>query len=78
MRKLIFKSILEYFKDWKEEIDTIKNNEQGGVRIIDAYFISTKTYDNLLTLVRGFLGYAEALLLLFKKRTGAGTTLQSK
>ena len=34
--KSIFKSILEYFKDWKEEIDTIKKNEQGGARIIDA------------------------------------------
>ena len=61
--KSIFKSILEYFKDWKEEIDTRKKNEQGGVRIIDAYFISTKTYDNLLTLVRGFFGICRIIVI---------------
>lgn len=60
----IFKSVVEYFKEWKEEIDVIKNNEQGGVRTIDAYFISTSTYTNLLTLVRVFLGYVEAFLLI--------------
>ena len=67
IEKAIFKNIMECFKDWKKEIEIIKKNEKGCVRIIDAYFISTTTHNNLLTLVRVFLGYAEALLLVSKE-----------
>ena len=33
-----------------------------GARIIESYFITVNTYNNLLTLIRDFLGYIESIL----------------
>ena len=33
-----------------------------GVRVIGSYFMPYKTFDNLLMLVSGFLGYEESIL----------------
>lgn len=66
--KSIFNSIMEYFKDQKEEMYIIKQNEQWGIRTIDAYYTSTSTYTNLLTLVRGSIGIYRSILLLLSTK----------
>lgn len=35
-----------------------------GIMVICSYFISCKAFDNLITLVSGFLSYAEPILMI--------------
>ena len=58
----MFTNILEYFTTWKRNNVDKDGKESVSARILDSYRISTTTYRNLLTLVRGFMVYAKSVL----------------
>ena len=47
---------------WKRNNVNKDGEESVGARILESYFISTKTYRNILTLVRGFMVYTRSVL----------------
>ena len=54
--------ILDYFSKWKTNNVSKEGEEPVSARIRESFFISTKTYRNMLTLVRGFMAYAKSVL----------------
>ena len=54
--------ILDYFGSWNAERTEVDINEKLTAAQSSKYYIAYQTYDNLLTLVRGFLGYAWYIL----------------
>ena len=65
----VLSNIMQYFSKWMIETDIEDEEQNVGKRILDSYHISHKTYRNLLTLVRGFVGYVRAVLDISKDDT---------
>ena len=65
----VLSNIMQYFSRWMIETDIEDEEQNVGKRTLDSYHISHKTYRNLLTLVRGFVGYARAVLDISKDDT---------
>ena len=57
-----FEEIGTYFDDWLKQQSIVKEKENMKESEVEKYFISLVTYNNMKTLVRGFLGYARCII----------------
>ena len=58
----ILDEIGTYFDDWLEQRSIVKEKENIPDSKVEKYFISMLTYNNMKTLIRGFLGYARCII----------------
>ena len=63
----VLKSIVTFFYQWKNDVTL--SNMKNGVRSKEGekFFIAKKTFQNLLSLVYGFMGYAKQILRMNNK-----------
>ena len=55
---IIFEEIIKYFYEWNLKYQIVKRTENISVIDLSKYYIESQTYEHLLTLVRGFVGYS--------------------
>ena len=57
-----FEIICQYFNKWMQYLNELKTDNNLADKVVGKYFISFITYNNMKTMLRGFIGYAECII----------------